>query len=50
MPTISQDAQQNDRASEKKIWNAPVLRMLDVSETRFNTSIPGSNDGSVDCS
>lgn len=50
MPTISQDAQPGDRASEKKAWNAPVLRVLDVSETRTNTSIPGSNDGSVDCS
>lgn len=50
MPNISQDAQRSDRASEKKAWNVPVLRMLDVSETSTTTSIPGSNDGQVDCS
>lgn len=47
---MSQDTQVRTTASEKAIWNAPVLRELDVRETAINTSIPGSNDGNQDCS
>ena len=47
---MSKSNEGSDIVSEKAPWTAPVLRELDVRETAFNTSIPGSNDGQVDCS
>lgn len=47
---MSQNGQVREVASEKEAWTAPVLRELDVRETANFTSVPGSNDGQVDCS
>jgi hypothetical protein len=47
---MSQSSQVRDTASEKEAWTTPVLRELDVRETANFTSVPGSNDGQVDCS
>ena len=50
MTNMSENRQASDRASEKQAWTAPELRELDMSETGTFTSVPGSNDGLVDCS
>ena len=50
MTNMFQNSQRSDSASGKKAWTAPALRELDVRETRCCDSVPGSNDGNVDCS
>lgn len=50
MTKMSQNSPRRDSASDKKAWTAPTLRELNVRETRNNPTVPGANDGQVDCS